>query len=36
MARAVAAFPDAEAIFGRNMATLRRLGPAGWKKLFEG
>jgi hypothetical protein len=36
VARAVAAFPDAEAIFGRNMATLRRLGPAGWRKLFEG
>jgi len=36
VARAVAAFPDAEAIFGRNMATLRRLGPAGWKRLFEG
>ncbi len=36
VARAVAAFPDAEAIFGRNMATLRRLGPAGWKKLFKG
>ena len=35
VARAVAAFPDAEAIFGRNMATLRRLGPGGWKKLFE-
>ncbi len=35
VARAVAAFPDAEAIFGRNIATLRRLGPAGWRRLFE-
>jgi hypothetical protein len=36
VARAVAATPDAEAIYGRNIATLRRLGPAGWRKLFEG
>ena len=28
--RAVAAFPEAEAIFVRNMATLEKLGPAGW------
>jgi hypothetical protein len=28
--RAVAAFPEAEAIFERNMATLEKLGPAGW------
>ncbi|MFM7505508.1 MAG: DUF1415 domain-containing protein [Rubrivivax sp.] len=35
VARAVAAYPDAEAIYGRNIATLRRLGPAGWRALFE-
>ena len=34
VARAVAAFPDAEAIFGRNIATLRRLGPEGWRALM--
>ena len=34
--RAVAAYPDAEAIYGRNIATLRRLGHAGWRRLFEG
>ena len=28
--RAVAAFPEAEAIFERNMATLEKLGPQGW------
>jgi len=28
--RAVAAFPEDEAIFERNMATLEKLGPAGW------
>ena len=28
--RAVAAFPEAETIFERNMATLEKLGPAGW------
>ena len=33
--RAVAAFPEAEAIFERNVQTLRRLGPEGWKVLFE-
>jgi hypothetical protein len=32
--RAVAAFPDAEAIFGRNIETLERLGHEGWRKLF--
>lgn len=32
--RAVAAFPDAEAIWGRNVETLRRLGPEGWRALF--
>ncbi len=36
--RAVAAFPEAEAIFERNMATLEKLGPQGWaavKKQWE-
>lgn len=36
--RAVAAFPEAEAIFERNMATLEKLGPTGWaavKKTWE-
>jgi hypothetical protein len=28
--RAVAAFPEAAAIFERNMATLEKLGPDGW------
>jgi hypothetical protein len=32
--RAVAAFPDAEAIFERNMETLQNLGHAGWQKLW--
>lgn len=33
LARAVEAFPDAEAIFGRNIETLHRLGLAGWRAL---
>ena len=36
--RAVAAFPEAEAIFEKNMATLEKLGPHGWaavKKQWE-
>ena len=31
--RAVAAFPEAEAIFERNMETLEKLGPEGWDRL---
>lgn len=31
--RAVAAFPDASAIYEANMETLRRLGPEGWRAL---
>ena len=31
--RAVAASPDADAIVEANIATLRRLGPAGWAAL---
>lgn len=33
--RAVTAFPDAEAIFERNIATLQALGSAGWARLFD-
>lgn len=33
VARAVAAYPRAEAIYSRNIATLRALGPAGWQAL---
>ncbi|MBY0574660.1 MAG: DUF1415 domain-containing protein [Undibacterium sp.] len=32
--KAVAAFPEAEDIYEKNMQTLRALGHAGWKKLF--
>ncbi len=32
--RAVAAFPDAEDIFERNMQTLRSLGHAGWAQVM--
>jgi len=32
VARAVAAFPDAGEIYGRNMETLRRVGVEGWPK----
>ena len=34
VARAVAAFPQAGEIFERNIATLQRLGPDGWKRLL--
>ena len=33
--RAVAAFPEAEALFERNMATLEKLGPAGWAAVRQ-
>ncbi len=33
--RAVAAFPEAEAIFERNMETLEKLGPQGWARLRD-
>ena len=36
MDRAVAAFPDASAIYEVNMETLRRLGPEGWSALDVG
>ena len=32
--RAVAAFPDPDAIVARNIATLERLGRDGWRRLF--
>ncbi|HZF09788.1 MAG TPA: DUF1415 domain-containing protein [Thermoanaerobaculia bacterium] len=34
--RAVAAFPDAAQIYEKNIATLRRLGHAGWSRLGLG
>jgi hypothetical protein len=34
--QAVAAFPEPEAIFETNIATLQALGPAGWKRLMKG
>jgi hypothetical protein len=36
VARAVAAFPQAEAIYERNIAVLKKLGRAGWSKLMAG
>jgi len=36
IARAVEAFPSAEAIYEANMETLRRLGPEGWALLRAG
>lgn len=36
VSRAVEAFPEAESIFRRNIATLRKLGHAGWKKVMNG
>lgn len=34
--RAVAAFPDAETIYERNMQVLEELGPVGWEALDVG
>jgi len=34
IARAVAAFPDAAAIYEQNIETLRRLGHTGWQRLW--
>lgn len=36
MDRAVAAFPDAAAIYETNIETMRRLGPEGWAALDVG
>ena len=36
ISRAVDAFPEAEAIYGRNIETLERLGTAGWAALDVG
>ncbi len=33
--RAVAAFPEAEAIYERNIETLERLGADGWQRLLK-
>jgi hypothetical protein len=35
IARAVAAFPEAEDIYERNMSTLRGLGIEGWRRLWQ-
>jgi hypothetical protein len=35
IARAVAAVPDTDAIVDSNIATLRRLGAAGWAALLQ-
>ena len=32
--RAVAAFPDTDGIFEKNIETLRRLGHEGWRRLM--
>ncbi len=36
ISRAVAAFPEPEAIFEKNIATLRKLGSEGYRKLLAG
>jgi hypothetical protein len=36
VSRAVEAFPEAEAIFERNIETLEALGPSGWAALDVG
>ena len=33
VSRAVAAYPQAQEIYGRNITTLRALGPSGWQAL---
>jgi hypothetical protein len=35
IARAVAAYPDAAAIYERNIETLRRLGARGWDQALS-
>ena len=35
VSRAVAAFPDPDAIVERNVATLEKLGREGWERLFH-
>lgn len=35
VARAVAAFPEAAAIYQRNIETVQRLGHAGWRALMD-
>ncbi|MCA0176000.1 MAG: DUF1415 domain-containing protein [Proteobacteria bacterium] len=35
IARAVAAFPEAEQIYERNIATVTALGHAGWRRLLD-
>jgi hypothetical protein len=33
--KAVEAFPEAEQIYETNIATMEKLGVAGWEKLFK-
>ena len=33
--KAVAAFPEADQIFEKNIETMKKLGPEGWKKLWQ-
>jgi uncharacterized protein len=35
VSRAVAAFPQADAIYENNIQTLRRLGRAGWQRMMD-
>lgn len=35
VSRAVAAFPDAQNIYRRNLETMRRLGASGWTDLVN-
>ena len=35
ISKAVAAFPETETIYQRNIATLEKLGSAGWRALWE-
>lgn len=35
VSRAVAAYPDPDAIVSRNLHTLSQLGHAGWRRLFD-
>lgn len=35
VARAMDAMPDTDDIYRRNIETLRRLGPEGWRKLWD-
>jgi hypothetical protein len=36
VSRAVDAFPEADQIFEKNIATLRALGHEGWRRILAG